>query len=108
MKSRPRVAVVQDGARLHYALPLALHRAGLLERVFSEFYAPPGSGAAAVARTVARVRPALGRRMAQRHSTELPDDLVVRNPWLLVPHTLARFGVSDEEALYRRWTDVTG
>ena len=30
---RPRVAVVQDGARLHYLLPLAMHRAGLLERV---------------------------------------------------------------------------
>jgi hypothetical protein len=32
-----RVAVVQDGARLHYTIPLAFHRLGMLDRVFCDW-----------------------------------------------------------------------
>lgn len=104
----PRVTVLQDGARMHYGLPLALHRAGLLDRVYTDYYAPPGSAAAAAARLVARVRPALAKRMALRYSPELPADRVVANPWLLLPWAVARLGAATEEAAYRRVTDVVG
>src|SRR5437762_3519610 len=77
----PRVACVQDGARLHYALPLALQRAGLLDRVYTEWYAAPGSPESAAANVVRRFRPALGRRMADRYCPGLDHTRIVRNPW---------------------------
>jgi glycosyltransferase involved in cell wall biosynthesis len=105
---RPRVAVVQDGARLHYLLPLAMHRAGLLERVFTEFYAPPGSPEATSGNLIARIRPGLARRMALRYCAELPIDRVVRNPWLLLPEQCARIGATHAEVYFRRCTDLVG
>lgn len=97
----PRVAVVQDGARLHYALPVALQRAGLLERVFTEWYAEPGSTAAAVSRWVGRVSPALGARMAGRASSELDPRRVVRNPLLMLRQQASRRRFRQDHEYYR-------
>lgn len=71
-----------DGSRRHYDVPRALHRVGRLGRVFADWYAGPGSVEAATARLVGRVRPALGRRMAERVAAELPADRVTSNPAL--------------------------
>ncbi|MFO0807402.1 MAG: glycosyltransferase family 4 protein [Gemmataceae bacterium] len=103
-----RVAVLQDGARMHYGLPLALQRAGLLDRVFTEFYSSPGSVESSVVRWLSKWRPALAKRMALRYCSELELDKIVRNPWLLAPQQLAKLGATSAEAHFRRCTDVVG
>jgi glycosyltransferase involved in cell wall biosynthesis len=39
----PRVALVQDGARGHYGLAIALNQAGILEVMYTDFFMQPGS-----------------------------------------------------------------
>lgn len=43
-KPTDRVTVAQLGARMHYAVPEILHKAGMLERLFTDFYADGGGG----------------------------------------------------------------
>jgi glycosyltransferase involved in cell wall biosynthesis len=111
----PRVAVVQDGARLHYALPLALQRCGMLERVFAAWYTRPGSVEAGLARAVSWVAPALGRRMAQRRHPALDADRVVSNRTLVLRQRLSarRFATAEEHyahctRLEARWVRRAG
>jgi len=91
---RPRVAMVQDGARLHYAIPLALQRAGILERVFTSYYVTPGSPADLAGRVIAKFNRPLGQRMLQRRCDELDHRKVVQNPWLGFREYLSRPGVT--------------
>lgn len=81
-RARPRVAMLQDGARLHYAVPIALRRAGVLARVFTDWYAAPWSFERAAARALRLVRPDLAAKMGGRYAPELDPRLVVRNPRL--------------------------
>jgi glycosyltransferase involved in cell wall biosynthesis len=94
------VAVVQDGARLHYALPLALQRRGLLERVFTLWYTAPGSAAAWAARALRAVAPALGRRASDRHHPELDAARVASHPALLLRQRWARRRFPTDEAFF--------
>src|SRR5262245_10999765 len=73
---QPRVAMVQDGARLHYAVPLALQRAGMLERMYTNFYVRRGSPMALLARVMNRWKPEIGRGMVGRRCDEIDDRLV--------------------------------
>ena len=41
--NKPQVMVAQMGARMHYAVPLILHRAGMLAQFFTDTYVGPGS-----------------------------------------------------------------
>jgi len=66
-----RVAVVQDGARLHYAIPLALQRLGALECVFTDWYSRPGSLPRLLARLMKLTDPAVGQKMLDRYCPEL-------------------------------------
>ena len=84
------VAVVQDGARLHYALARALYRAGALDRMFTECFARPGGYQHTAARMLSWIYPALGRDMTGRHCSELDDAQVITNPWLAVRQRRAR------------------
>jgi glycosyltransferase involved in cell wall biosynthesis len=77
-----RVAVVQDGARLHYAIPLAFHRLGVLERVFCDWFSRPGTLMYAAASSVHAVRPVTGRKMLDRWESGLADAQVISNPLL--------------------------
>src|SRR5205814_4668852 len=86
----PRVAVVQDQARLHYALHLALQRAGLLDRVFTEWFVTPGSIAALISRAMKWISPAIAKRMADRACPELSPSVVVRNPWVVLQQQWGR------------------
>lgn len=74
--ARPRVAVVHDGARLHYALPLALQHADALERVYVDWFVHAGSLEEKIARAVQAVRPDLGRRLSDRRCDDLSPDRV--------------------------------
>jgi glycosyltransferase involved in cell wall biosynthesis len=101
MTDEPRVAFVQDGARLHYAFPVALQRHGLLERVFTPWYAGPGSAAALAARLLGRLAPAAGRRALDRCHPELDARRIVTHPALLLRQRLARRRFATPEAFYR-------
>ena len=96
----PRVAVVQDGARLHYAIPLALQEAGMLARVFVEWATPPGSPEALVGRALGVAAPALGRRLADRWRDGLDPRLVARNPALALRLRLMRRRFDTPEAYW--------
>src|SRR4051812_41985416 len=77
----PRVCVVQDGARLHYAIPIALQRAGALERVYTDWYAGRPIERA-VTRLLGLIRGGAARRMAERAASELDAALVRSKPSL--------------------------
>jgi glycosyltransferase involved in cell wall biosynthesis len=98
---RPRVAVVQDGARLHYALPLALQRRGLLERVLTSWYTAPASVEAAVAHALAYAAPALAQRVADRYHPELDVRRVHSSRSLILRQRLTRRRFPTLEAYYR-------
>ncbi len=68
---QPPVIFGQDGARLHYALPVALHRAGLLQAMYTDWYRD-GSRRASLALAIVRLlAPASARRLEQRYCEEL-------------------------------------
>ena len=75
---QPRVAFIQNGSRLHYAVPLALQRAGMLDRVYTEWYCGERSAERWVSKLVSLVKPDLGRRMLHRRCEGLDESKVVR------------------------------
>src|SRR5882762_7836548 len=107
-KQYSRVAVVQDGARLHYALPLALQRAGILEKVFTEFFVAAGSVEGLIARAVRRVSPVIGRRMEERRCAELARSIVRRNLWLVLRQVLGRRRFASEQEFFRWSSEIVG
>jgi len=104
----PRVAVVQDGARLHYALPVALKRAGILQRVFTEFFVTPGSVEGLLARAVRMLSSSAGRRMEDRRCAELDRSLVRRNPWLVLRQILGRRRFASDQEFFRWSSEIVG
>ena len=58
----PRVAMIQDGARRRYVVPLALQNAGILDRVFIDWFVRAGSIEEKIAGLGAKFRPQLGRK----------------------------------------------
>ncbi len=87
---QPRVAVLQDGARRRYAVPLALKRVGLLERAFIDWFNSPGSVEQRVGRLARGLRLPRARQMLERSCPALDPRRVVRNPWLSLSTHLAR------------------
>ncbi|HEX4053929.1 MAG TPA: glycosyltransferase [Tepidisphaeraceae bacterium] len=79
-RDHPRVAMIQDGARLRYLMPLAMQRAGILERVFIDWFVRKGSLEEKIALLAKKLRPGLGRKMVERSCPELDPSRVIRNP----------------------------
>lgn len=100
----PRVAVIQDGARLNYAVPLALQQAGALERAFVEWAAPPGSPERLAARAIGVVAPALGRRLRDRWRDGLDPARVSHNSYLALQLRLMRRGYATQEAYWEAYS----
>ena len=99
----PRVVVVQDGARLRYALPLALQSAGILGRMHTDWYIRRGSPQAALAAVMACLPHATGRRLSGRRSPELDDGKVAAPFWsTLVERLCERRGPRIEAHYIRR------
>src|SRR6516165_1276805 len=105
---RPRVAVIQDGARLHYAIPLALQQRRMLHRMYTDWYAAPGAMEQLAGRVVEWFRPLLGRRLLERVNPALDPKLVVRNPWLPLWAALRRRGFWSAEAYYDWYSGLVG
>jgi glycosyltransferase involved in cell wall biosynthesis len=78
--SQPRVAMIQDGARLRYMVPLALQNVGMLERVFIDWFVRRGSLEEKIAGMGSKFNPKLGKRMAERSCAELDPSRVIRSP----------------------------
>ncbi len=73
---QPAVLCVQDGARLHYAIPRALEQLGWLERVFTDFLVRPGSLDARIASLGKNRGPLGASRMQERRCVEIQDRVV--------------------------------
>lgn len=71
-----RVDVVQDGARGHYGVPIALAKAGILGEIYTDFYCPPNSIHPWIAKAVRLGLRETGQRMLERHTDHLPTDPV--------------------------------
>ncbi len=104
----PRVAVVQDGARLHYAVPVALQRRGALERMLVEWYQSPGVVSSVASRLADRVRPGSGRRLRERHHPELNPHLIRTNPALALKQARASRRFPTPEAYFAWASDLVG
>ena len=71
--AQPAVISVQDGARLHYAIPRALAKLGWLEGVFTDFFVRPGSLESMIVK-ISRLKNDLSsNRMAERRCAEIED-----------------------------------
>src|SRR5262245_43233712 len=81
-ETRPLVTVVQDGARLHYAVPRALQRAGVLDRIFVEWYSKPDVFSSTIVSIVKAINAGAGARMARRVHPEIDPSRVVTNSYL--------------------------
>ncbi|MCC6579290.1 MAG: glycosyltransferase family 4 protein [Phycisphaeraceae bacterium] len=81
---RPRVVMVQDGARRRYALPAALHRANMLEVMYTDWFVQPGSIEEALGDLVEVCCPARAAQFAGRTCHELAGAPVMTNPLLML------------------------
>ena len=77
------VHVAQLGARLNYAVPIALAQRGLLGRFYTDIWLDPASSPG---RLVARIRFGPMARIAGRYSTLVPPRRVVSNPTTALLH----------------------
>src|SRR5215218_2324923 len=91
-RDRPRVAFVHAAARFHYALALAVQKAGMLDRMYTDWFATPGSGQEWASKAVRWVNKDLGQRMLERRNPEIDPKKVVRRSTLplLMAQRLAR------------------
>jgi glycosyltransferase involved in cell wall biosynthesis len=101
-REAPRVLVVQDGARLRYALPLALQSAGILGTMHTDWYARRGSPQAALAAVMACLPHPAGKRLSGRRSAELDDARVSAPFWASLMDRLLESRTARSEELYRR------
>src|SRR5271170_3679657 len=68
-----RVAVVQDGARLHYAVPLAFKRSGMLAALYTDWYNRQTLRTRLNIKMADLLSPSNALRMRQRRTDELDD-----------------------------------
>ena len=94
-----RVAMVQDGARRAYALPIALHKAHHLQVMYTDWYDRPGKLEHTLGRILTHLKPALAAKLTTRCHGDLTDAPISSWPFSALKHRLAsrRF---DAEADY--------
>ena len=99
---RSDVTLLQDGARGHYGLALALQRAGILKRMYTDFYVSPWTTQSFVASLLQRVDPATAKRMLERHSPGL-DHRIIRQNFLLMLKLRLKEKQFDNRVRYFQW-----
>jgi hypothetical protein len=91
---------------LHYALPLALQRAGILNRVYTDWFVQPGSAEERISRLAQTAVPA-ARRAADRRCPDLANERVIASRWLALRQRLAmRCAPGSVEARYARCSSM--
>jgi hypothetical protein len=79
--AKPQVVVAQIGARMHYAVPAILHRAGMLAKFYTDAYVGRGSHWYILTKLAPLIpekwRPAVWQRLQERREDSLPADKIV-------------------------------
>ena len=104
----PQVAVIQDGARLHYAVPIALNRAGALHAMFSEWFLRPGLTARMLQASLGGFSSRRIRAMLQRRADQIPGRLVRTNYLLAARQHLASERHPTSESFYHWSSNAVG
>ncbi|MBL4702460.1 MAG: glycosyltransferase family 4 protein [Phycisphaeraceae bacterium] len=94
-----KVAMIQDGARRAYALPIALHQAGKLQVMYTDWYDRPGHLERLIGQLVKPFKPAAASKLTARQHHDLNGARICSWPLKTLKHKLAsrRF---DSEANY--------
>jgi glycosyltransferase involved in cell wall biosynthesis len=75
---RPQIIVAQLGARMHYAVPALLHRAGMLRHFYTDAYVVPGSALDLLGGIVSwlpgKWQPGTLKRLLARREDGIPPD----------------------------------
>jgi glycosyltransferase involved in cell wall biosynthesis len=103
-----KISVVQDGARGHYRLPVGLARAGMLGQVFADFYCPPGTVHAAVARLIGMASRSTAQRMLDRHHDEIDPRKVRFSYANLIRQLRGRRRIDDVQDYYEWQAKIQG
>ncbi|HTW94973.1 MAG TPA: glycosyltransferase family 4 protein [Tepidisphaeraceae bacterium] len=103
-----RVAVVQDGARLHYAVPAALERSGSLSLMFSEWFIKEGSLGKMLRWGGRKATAGRGAGLWERRCNEIPASRVRTNPLLALKQRGARKRFASDEAFYAWASSMVG
>lgn len=79
--AKPQVVVAQIGARMHYAVPAILHRAGMLAKFYTDAYVGRGSHWHILTKLAPLIpekwRPAVWQRLQERREDSLPADKII-------------------------------
>jgi glycosyltransferase involved in cell wall biosynthesis len=95
-----RVAVVQDGARLHYAVPLALNRLGALRVMLTEVFLKRGPRSDLFTAIAGKSSSKRVNAMLQRRCDEIAPHLIRTNPLLAARQFWNRNRRGSEEGFY--------
>lgn len=98
----PRVALVQDGARGHYGLALALQRAGMLEVMYTDFFIKKGGLFDRLSPFVRQYAKGPVRRLLDRKCDDLDSSRVETNLPMRIRQDRTRKKFPDDSA-YFRW-----
>lgn len=97
--------MIQDGARRHYGVPIALQRAGVLERVYTDWYVRPGSVESVVSGLARIIRPSAAQRMSERSAAELDPSKVRSKPSLMLARLHGRRKYKNDLEYYAWMSD---
>jgi len=100
--SHPRVALVQDGARGHYGLALALQRAGMLEVMYTDFFIKKGGLWDRLSPFVRQYARGSLRRLFDRKCDDLDSSRVETNLAMRIRQDRKRKNFSDDSS-YFQW-----
>lgn len=111
----PQVLVAQLGARMHYAVPVILHRLGLLDHCYTDAYTGPGSSWEFIGRAARRLPPEWQppplRRLLDRRSNGLPPDKITAFNLFGLRHSLGLAGThsaAERQRLFLHYGDRFG
>lgn len=110
-----KVSVLQDGARLHYGVPLSLQRQDALEQMICPFFLKKESHLLRyLSKKFSKLNPSI-KRMSLRRCDEIHDDLTVTSPLLELKLLLGRSKFSTSEEYYywrseleKKWVSKKG
>lgn len=82
----PRVVVAQIGARRNYAVPVALEQAGLLQKFYTDWYAPKSFVTNLLANLMVLLPGQSFKRAASRKAEGIPSQKVEHFPWFALQY----------------------
>jgi glycosyltransferase involved in cell wall biosynthesis len=102
--NKPQIAVAQLGVRIHYAVPVLLQRAGMLDRFYTDIYTGRGSLCHALSAATYLLprawQPQSLRRLLSRRADDLPPEKVKAFNLFGLSYVLARKRAGNVEKLY--------